>query len=62
MRRALVQNEAGKKVFLKYAEPSGACVAQLVKCLTLEFGSGHNLTNCETEPHFGLCADGVESA
>ena len=29
----------------------GAWVPQLVKCLTLDFGSGHDLTVCETEPH-----------
>ena len=38
----------------------GACVAQLVKCRTLDFGSGHDLMVCETELCVGLCTDGVE--
>ena len=37
-----------------------AWVAQSVKCLPLGFGSGHDLTVCEFEPHVGLCADGSE--
>ena len=40
----------------------GAWVAQLVKRLTLCFGSGHDLVVPETEPHIGLCANGVEPA
>lgn len=40
----------------------GAWVTQSVKCLTLDFGSGHDLTADEIEPHIGLCADSVEPA
>ena len=40
----------------------GARVAQLVEGPTLDFGSDHDLTVCEIEPHFGLCADSVEPA
>ena len=35
-------------------------MAQSVKCLTLDFGSGHDLTVGETEPHVGLRTDRVE--
>ena len=31
----------------------GACVAQLVKRLTLDFGSGHNLTVMRSSPMLG---------
>ena len=34
--------------------------AQLVKHLTLCFGSGRDLPVCGVEPHIGLCADSVE--
>ena len=37
-------------------------MAQLVKHLTLNFGSGHDLTVCEMEPRIGLCADSAEAA
>ena len=37
-------------------------MAQLVKRQILDFGSGHDLVVCETESHFGLCADSVEPA
>ena len=37
-------------------------MAHLVKCLTLGFGSGHDLTACELEPHTRLYAGSVESA
>ena len=37
-------------------------MAQSVKCPTLDFSSGHDLTVCEFEPHMGLCADRVEPA
>ena len=39
-----------------------ARVAQSVKCLTLDFGSGHDLTVCEFEPCIGLCVDSLEPA
>ena len=35
-------------------------MARWVKCLTLDFGSGCDLTVRVVEPHVGLCADGVE--
>ena len=37
-------------------------MAQSVKRLTLDFGSGHDLTVCEFKPQVKLCADSVESA
>ena len=40
----------------------GTWMAQLVKCLTLDFSSGHDLMVHEFEPHIGLCADRAEPA
>ena len=37
-------------------------MAQLVKCLTLGFSSGQDLTVCEMETCIGLHTDGAESA
>ena len=37
-------------------------MAQLVKWLTLDFGSGHDLMTFEMEPRIGLCCDSMESA
>ena len=37
-------------------------VAQSVKHLTLDLGTGHDLTVCESEPRTGLRTDGVEPA
>ena len=37
-------------------------MAQSVKWLTLDFGSGHDLTVHEFESHIGLCSDSVEPA
>ena len=37
-------------------------MAQLIKRLTLDVGSGHDLMVCEFEPHIGLCADSEEPA
>ena len=37
-------------------------MAQLVKCPTLDLGSGHDLAVGEFEPHTGLCDDGAEPA
>ena len=34
----------------------------MVKPLTLDFSSGHDLTVCEFKPHVRLCADGVQPA
>ena len=35
-------------------------MAQLIKCLTLDLGSGQDLTVRGFEPHVGLCADSSE--
>ena len=35
-------------------------VTQSVECLSLDFGSGHDLTVHEFDPHIGLCAGSVE--
>ena len=35
-------------------------MAQLVKPLAIDFGSGHDLMVCEVKPHVGLYADSVE--
>ena len=40
----------------------GVWVAQSVKHLTLDVGSGRDLMVHEFKPHMGLCADGRESA
>ena len=40
----------------------GAWVAQSVKHLTLDFGSGRDLMGCEFEPRLRLCPDSMESA
>ena len=37
-------------------------MAQWVQHLTLDFGSGHDLTVSEIEPRAGLCADSAEPA
>ena len=37
-------------------------MAQMVKRLTLGFGSGRDRTVRELEPRVGLCTDGVEPA
>ena len=37
-------------------------MAQSVKHLTLDFGSGHDLTVHETETHIRLCADSMDPA
>ena len=40
----------------------GTWVARSVKRLTLDFGSGHDLTVRGTEPHIRLCSDSKEPA
>ena len=40
----------------------GTWVAQLVKHLTLDFSSDHDLTVHEFEPHVGLLTDSMEPA
>ena len=37
-------------------------MAQSVKCPTLDFGSGHDLTIREFEPHSRVCTDSTEPA
>ena len=37
-------------------------MAQSVKLLTLDFGSGHDLMALELEPHIEVCADSAEAA
>ena len=37
-------------------------MVQLVECLILDFGSGHDLMVRETEPLTGLCSDDMEPA
>ena len=49
-------------VLLKISPQRGSWVAQPVKRLPLDFGSGRNLKIREFEPHVGLCADGAEPA
>ena len=39
----------------------GVWVVQFLKHLTLDYGSGHHLTICESEPHIRLYADSVET-
>ena len=46
----------------KVPEVRGAWVAQSLKRLTLDFGSGHDLTVRGFEAHVGLCTDSTESA
>ena len=49
-----------RKYSIKCGKKRGAWVAQLVKRLTLDFGSGHDLAVCEFEPRVGLRADSSE--
>ena len=48
--------------YLKQFRLWGTWLAQLVKQLTFDFGSGHDLTVREFETHFGLCAVSKEPA
>ena len=43
----------GEDIFILTCLSWGAWVAQLVKSLTLGFGSGHDLMVCESESHIG---------
>ena len=52
----------GGSVHLKNTGPWGTWVAQSIKRLTLDFGSGHDLTVCETGPRVGVCTDSSEPA
>ena len=51
----MVPNQSGMGV-------RGAWMAQSVKRLTLDLGSGHDLSVREFEPRIGLWADSVEPA
>ena len=42
------------KYLLENFHLGGTWVAQSVECLNLGFGSGHNLTGHDIEPHVGL--------
>ena len=53
---------APKNIFKSKNTSQGTWVAQSVKCRTLGFSSGHDLTVCEFEPCIGLCTDSGESA
>ena len=37
-------------------------MAHLVKCPTLDFGSGHDLMVRENEPHIGICSGSTQPA
>ena len=52
----------GKKMNVFKMSLRGTWVVQSVKSQTLDFGSGHDLTVREFEPHDGLCADSGEPA
>ena len=47
---------------IKDTWPWGPWVALSVKCPTLDFGSGHDLTVRETEGQVGLCTNIAEPA
>ena len=47
---------------ISYKVLRGAWVAQLVKHLTLDFSSDHDLTVHEFQPHVGLLTDSMEPA
>ena len=49
-------------VLLSRSQCRGTWAAQSVKLSALDFGSGHDLTVHEFEPHVGVCADSLESA
>ena len=49
-----------KNNYFTKTKTRGTWAAQSVKCPTLGFGSGHDLTVCEFKPRVELCADSVE--
>ena len=53
---------SASRVLIRGRQSGGAWVAQWVKHLALDFGSGHDLTVREFEPRVGLCAEGAEPA
>ena len=57
--------EEGNLLYSVYCfkyQPQGTWVVQLVKRLTLDLGSGHDLMVCESEPRVRLHASCAESA
>ena len=48
--------------FLQELPWRDARMAQSVRHLTLDFGSGHDLIVCEFKPCVGLCTDSVDPA
>ena len=46
---------------VKTKDTGGTWMALLVKCLTLDFSSGHGLMVCEFEPHVRFCVISAES-
>ena len=44
-------------IIIKASNGQDTWVSQSVKCLTLDFGSGHDLAVGEFKPCVGLCAD-----
>ena len=47
---------------LNKTQAGGTWVAQSVKRLTLDFGSGHDLMVCDFKARIGLCANSSEPA
>ena len=58
--RSFFRRDGGQRTTPSKQLPGGTWVAQLVKCLTLDFGSGHDLTIREFEPQIVLCTKSVE--
>ena len=56
------ENKKMRYADLKLTVSLGTWVAQLVKLLTLDFGSGHVLTIQEFKPHVRFCTDSMELA
>ena len=54
-------NSTWKVLFLK-TKSRGTWAAQVVKCLTLDLGSGQDLTICGIKARVRLCADSAGSA
>ena len=55
-------HEGGSILTSVKMQHGGAQVAQTVKRLTLDLGSGHDLMAGEFQPHVRLCADSAEQA
>ena len=59
-RENLNSSQRRKDTFYIENQRWGAWVAQLVKCPTLDFSSGHHLMVHEIKPHIRLYADSTE--